>query len=90
MATTYTERTEVYKKLIHAIIIQAVDDYKYLKRNNLEHYRDRGSRDTYSVKELERFFKGKWGNALIDSTNINLTGNEVLSKISQEGYHDLS
>ena len=65
--------------LVCRIFEQAIDDYKTLTEKNIT--MDKDSSGFYSIKEIEKFFKGNWCGLLLGMINSELTGRDVLSRI---------
>lgn len=61
-----------YKGLAFAIILQAVEDYRFCKEFHMEE----------ELKEVEEFFKSEWCNQLL--LNMKLTGKDILTFLESE------
>ena len=64
-----------YRRLAAAIIIQAVRDYRRVKNNR------RNKTDTYTLDEVERFFRSDWFGILTD-----MSGEACLNQLKSEAY----
>lgn len=72
-----TRRKDHYEELKIAIILQAVEDYRYLLKNNLD-----GAIRTHfptSIDELHKFFLSDWFRCL-----TNTDGKRLINKIRKE------
>lgn len=72
------------EKLICAIFEQAIEDYKTLKSKRIQRKTEEGL--TYSVREIENFFKSGWSSFLLDAINSDLKGRDVLGKVKSQCY----
>lgn len=61
-----------YKGLAFAIIMQAVEDYRFCKEFGL----------IEELKEVEDFFRSAWCDQLL--LNLKLTGNDILTVLENE------
>ena len=66
-----------------AIIKQAVDDFRDLRRRKAAEIRV-SKTDTYSVEELERFFASDWCRLILHGCGIGTTGNRILNHLRAE------
>jgi hypothetical protein len=64
-----------YRELAHAIILQAVDDYRKLLRGNTPVY----FVNKITIDEIEEFFKSKWFSIL-----SNIDGELLIEKLRKE------
>lgn len=74
-----TEETECYYKLVEAVVLQAVDDY----RDALKEFRMNSSLENrLALKEIEDFFESEWFTVL----SCGLNGKVIIQKLQEEKY----
>lgn len=71
------------KALICRIFEQAIEDYRYMNKNNLSGVKDNTS-GCYSVKDIEVFFNSKWCSRLLAMIDVELTGEDILNILKSE------
>lgn len=71
------------EELICRIFEQAAEDYQFLQKRNVPSWHDDSG--FYSVKDIEKFFGGKWCGRLLEMINCNLNGRELYRKM-MTGY----
>lgn len=64
------------EKLVHAIISQAVKDYKELMKKGLSK-RTTKFGGSYSLHEIERFFKSKWCEYMLTMIDCDIRGVDI-------------
>lgn len=69
-------------ELAFDIIKRATEDYMILKKSNVDYKRD-PKYGEFSIKELEKFFKGDWCNLLLKTVGIDLSGEEIMAAASR-------
>ena len=70
-----------YKELAFAIIINAIDDYRFLKEIGASKV-DLIDEGVISKEEIEDFFHSDWCDFLL--SNMNLTGKDILRYLDRE------
>lgn len=73
----------VMKEVCESVIMQAVEDYRELKRKGVEYINDRIN-GSYSIQELDAFFHSDWCNALLKANNIKYDGVTILRQLKNE------
>ena len=72
---------EVFKEIAFSIIEQAIDDYKRLKRLDIDCLVIDKERPI-SKREIENFFHSEWCDFLLST--IDLTGEDILRYLNRE------
>ena len=68
--------------LVSCIFEQAVSDYKELKTKGVSEVNGSDS-GSYSILDLELFFRGKWCNKLLELMGINVRGEDIIVIINE-------
>ena len=71
------------EELCEAIFMQAVNDYRELRRAGtpIIKTKDEG---TYSIGELEMFFRGKWAKNLAKIMKLRVSNDAILKQLQTE------
>lgn len=72
---------ENYRDFMFAIIEEAVEDYKFLKENDLDEI-ELYDRSRISKREIEKFFRSEWCDLLLAS--MKFTGEDILRYLNRE------
>lgn len=63
MDTQYVDQTSI-RRLIAAVLLQAISDYQALRREQTAECKD------YNMKELKKFFSSEWFDELCEMCDI--------------------
>lgn len=71
------------KTLCSAVLLQAIRDYRELRKNGSEHIKTKNQGE-FSIGELESFFRGDWCRFLCRAANLRVSGPSILRKLESE------
>lgn len=80
---TYVNNDRWVGQLAGAIVLQAADDYRDLKKRGKQSHETRGAGD-YSVDELTEFFRGEWCSLILKGLGSRFRGRSILLNLRNE------
>lgn len=73
---------EIYKEIALNVLIQAIEDYKLLKKHGFKRMLTEEKTYIY-MDELEKFFNSKWCDYLLEYVS-DLNGRDILRMLNKE------
>lgn len=74
---------EIYKEIALNVLIQAINDYKLLKKYGFKRMLSEDNRTYIYLDELEEFFNSDWCNHLLEYVS-DLTGKDILRMLNKD------
>lgn len=75
---------DLYKSLMCAIVLQAVNDYKELKTKKISSLYV--NHQKCSLSEITSFLNGNWCKFLLQHSNIYISGSAIIEKLNDFQY----